>query len=57
MTDEGEIIKLEDGSLWEVMAGDTVDSMLWLPADDIVVCSGGLINTDDNQKISAHRIR
>jgi hypothetical protein len=54
---DGRIIKLEDGSIWEVDAVDTVDSALWLPVTDIVACSDKLINTDDNEAVSARRIR
>jgi hypothetical protein len=57
VTDDGEIIKLGDGSVWEVLDGDAVDSMLWLPTENIVVCGGHLINTDNNEKVSAMRIR
>jgi hypothetical protein len=57
VSDDGEIVKLEDGSVWEVDAGDTVDSALWLPATEIIACDGKLINTDDNEKVSATRIK
>jgi hypothetical protein len=57
VSDDGEIVKSEDGSIWEVDATDTVDSTLWLPTTEIVVCDGRLINTDDNEKVSATRLR
>lgn len=57
VSDDGGIIKLEDGSVWEVDAGDTVDSALWLPVSDIIVCDDKLINIDDNESVSAQRIR
>ena len=53
---DGAIIKLEDGSLWRVDDTDTVDSALWLPTTDIVVCDGKLINTEDNESVEAQRI-
>ncbi|MDR3453785.1 MAG: hypothetical protein P4L96_13465 [Rhodoferax sp.] len=53
----GEIVKLEDGSIWEVDAVDRIDSSLWLPTTEIVVCDDTLINTDDNETVSATRIR
>jgi hypothetical protein len=56
VSDDGEIVKLEDGSVWEVDGADTVDSALWLPTTEIVACDGKLINTDDNEKVSATRI-
>jgi hypothetical protein len=55
--DDGRLIKLEDGSLWEVDEIDTVDSALWLPASDVVVCAGRLINIDDNESVGARRVR
>jgi hypothetical protein len=54
---DGGIIKLEDGSIWEVDAVDVIYSMLWLPITDIVVCGDKLINTDDNETVAARRIR
>lgn len=54
---DGEIIKLEDGSLWQVDAGDTVDSALWLPISDVVVCNDKMINTDDNETVGVTRLR
>ncbi len=54
---DGDIVKLEDGSLWEVAGGDEATSALWLPATEIVVCDGKLINTDDNESVEATRVR
>jgi len=53
---DGEILKLEDGSLWEVDAVDVIETSLWLPMSDVVVCSGKIINTDDNEAVAAERI-
>jgi hypothetical protein len=55
--DDGRIIKLEDGSVWEVDSIDQIDSMLWLPVSDIVVCGDKLINVDDNESVNATRLR
>jgi hypothetical protein len=57
VSDDGEIVKLEDGSIWEVDASDAIDSALWLPTTEIVACDGKLINTDDNEKVSATQIK
>jgi hypothetical protein len=57
VTDDGSIIKLEDGSIWRVDDADTVDSALWLATTEIVVCDGKLIDTDDNESVEAQRIR
>jgi len=55
--DDGSIVKLEDGSIWQVDDVDAVDSALWLPTTDIVVCDGKLINTEDHESVSAEQIR
>ncbi len=34
---DGKILILSDGSMWEIMGVDTVDSSLWLPVDDVIV--------------------
>lgn len=57
VSSDGTIVKLEDGSVWEVDAVDAIDSALWLPISDIIACNDKLINTDDNEKVSARRIR
>lgn len=53
----GQIVQLEDGSIWQVDAVDAIISMLWLPSDEIVVCDGKLINADDRESVEAIRIR
>jgi len=35
--DSGAFIKLEDGSLWQISAIDKINTMLWLPTDNVVV--------------------
>jgi hypothetical protein len=57
VSNDGQIVKLEDGSIWQVDAVDAIDSMLWLPTTDIIACDGKLINTEDNETVSARRIR
>jgi hypothetical protein len=55
--DDGRVIKLEDGSLWEVSVVDTITSSIWLPISDIVICGNKLINVDDNESVDARRLR
>ncbi len=57
VTDDGEIIKLEDGSIWQVDATDTIDSALWLAMSDVILCNDKMINVDDNEKVSVTRLR
>ncbi len=54
---DGAVIILEDGSVWLVAPADRADTALWLPISEIVVCDTMLINTDDNEKAHARRIR
>jgi len=54
----GEIIKLEDGSLWKVNSSDTYNSAIWIAIDNIVICDDNkLINTDDNTAVSVNQIK
>ena len=55
--DDGRLIKLEDGSLWQVDPIDRVTSSIWLPISDIIICGNRLINEDDNETVHARRLR
>lgn len=57
VSDDGGIVILEDESVWRVGEIDQLDSMLWLPADDVIACSGYLINSGNAEKVSAVRLR
>lgn len=48
---DGKILKLDDGSIWEVDDVDTVTSSIWLPASEVIVCESKIINTDDNESV------
>jgi hypothetical protein len=56
-TDDGSIVILEDGSVWQIDPLDQIDTALWLEMTDITVVeiAGGylLINTDDGEKAHA----
>jgi hypothetical protein len=65
--DQGKMVKLEDGSLWEIGPLNRIDSSLWLPADHVIVIEENhgpidykfqLVNTSRNQaayaKLIAH---
>jgi|GEM_PF-2205925 hypothetical protein len=53
----GKLIKLEDGSIWEVDAFDTIHTMLWLPVDGILVCGQTLIKTSNGEKARASPLK
>lgn len=52
----GKIVILEDGSVWEISSLDRINTALWLPITSIVACPNKLINTDDGEKAEAIRI-
>lgn len=60
--DDGKMILLEDGSLWEVSPIDVVTSMIWLPVSDVTVIESDgifpykIINTDDGESVEAKYI-
>jgi hypothetical protein len=54
---DGEVVKLEDGSIWRVEDADTADSSVWTETDDVTVCDGNLINNDDKSSVRAHRLQ
>ncbi len=57
----GKTITLEDGSIWLINPLDRLDTMLWLPIDDITVLTSGgiytytytLVNTDEGETAHA----
>jgi hypothetical protein len=53
----GEIVVLEDGSVWQVSSIDRIDSTLWSSMDDIVACDGRLVNTDQGETVDAKRLK
>lgn len=57
VSSDGGILRLGDGSIWEISVIDKITSMLWLPTSDVIVCDGKLINTDDNESVEARRLR
>jgi hypothetical protein len=55
--DSGRVIRLEDGSLWQVDSIDRITSSIWLPVSNIIICGNRLINEDDKEAVNAQRIR
>ncbi|MGU9778789.1 hypothetical protein ACV3J7_20825 [Salmonella enterica] len=53
--DNGGLIKLENNSIWQVNPAETYNSMIWLMADDVVICSDGkMINTSESDGNTVH---
>jgi hypothetical protein len=60
--DNGGIIILEDGSMWEINSLDRINTVLWLPVTNVTILKAtmpvgdykySLINTDDGEKALA----
>ena len=60
--DNGAIIILEDGSMWEISSLDRIETAIWLPISNITVLRASspvgdykytLVNTDDGEKAQA----
>lgn len=60
--DNGAMVILEDGSMWEINSLDRINTALWLPITNVTVLKAGapvgdykytLINTDDGEKALA----
>lgn len=54
---DGTIIKLEDGSVWEVDAVDAINSMLWLPTESVLICGQTLLKSDIGEKVKVTRLK
>jgi len=62
---DGDIIVMMSGHVYSVLPGDEIDSMLWLPAEDVLICARSMevkgkvltyyeiINTDEAEKVGA----
>jgi len=70
VSDDGDIVKMLSGSVWEIDDADQLDTQLWLAAEDLLICSElvnykgkpvtlyTIINTDSNgEKAGATRLR
>ncbi len=66
---DGEILVMLSGDVYRVLPGDTIDSALWLPPSDVIICARTItvkgkamlyyeiINVDDKEKVGATRLR
>ncbi len=53
----GNIISLEDGSVYQVATIDSITSAIWLPVTDVTICGDRMINTDDGEAVSVKKLR
>jgi hypothetical protein len=68
-SDDGSILVMMSGAVYEVLPGDNIDSALWLPPEDVLICEAPIayqgrtvmtyeiINTDEGEKVGAQRLR
>ena len=58
-SEDGSIIILDNGSVWQVEPVDRMDNMFWLPGEGIFIPDSYdcLINTDNGEKVEATCIR
>jgi hypothetical protein len=54
---DGQIIQLEDDSVWQVDATDAATASIWLPTDDVIVCEEKLVNVDDKESVGVRRLK
>jgi hypothetical protein len=60
ISDGGSVIILEDDSVWAVSSLDTVDTSIWLSADNVVIAKNNsdpnypyvMINTDEKGEVA-----
>lgn len=57
VSEDGSTIELNDGSHWAVERADRVFARVWLHAENVLVCDGGLMKPNDARPISAKRIQ
>jgi hypothetical protein len=57
VTDNGKLVVLEDRSVWEVDAIDTIDTALWLVTEQVTVCGSKMINDTTGGAIGVRRIK
>jgi hypothetical protein len=67
--DSGKLLVMMSGHVYEVLAGDEIDSMLWLPAEDVLICEKPfayqgttylfyqVINKDEGESVDARLLR
>jgi hypothetical protein len=53
----GQIVVLEDGTVWEIDAVDTIDTMLWLPTENVLICGSRMINIRNGKAVRATRLK
>jgi hypothetical protein len=55
--DNGHLIGLGDGSLWQVDTKDTAKTSAWRPISHVIICGSRFANVDDNTTARVKRLR
>ncbi len=56
-TNDGSIVTLEDGSVWEINRIDRAYTVIWPLETEIIACDGTLTKVDDGEVVEAIRIK
>jgi hypothetical protein len=48
VSDDGDILTMQSGRVYQVNSADTVDTQWWLSAEDVLICNGVMINKDES---------
>ena len=57
VTDDGKLLVLGDGSVWEVSVVDSIHSVLWLPTDHLLICAVCFIHQREGKTIRVIRFK
>lgn len=57
VSSNGQIVTLEDRSIWEIDAVDAIDTMLWLPTENVLICGRRMINGRNGKAVGAIRLK
>lgn len=56
-TSDGSVIILSNEDAWEIDSIDRINTELWMPMDDVIVCDDdSIIHKEDGEKVGAKKI-
>lgn len=57
VSNNGKIVVLEDGSVWQIDDVDKIESMLWLPTENVLICGKRMVNSSSGKAVQAMRLK
>ena len=54
---DGSIIKLQDGTIYQVNTSDESTASTWTSLTEVVVCDDKIINTEDNESVEVTQLK